>query len=207
MNKLLASVAVAALVLALIALVSVVNKDGIKLGGITNFDEVDVTDGYRVDNTVVVDGSGNWDGAVTAGSASTFTAADFSGELEAALIEEGTLVTRTAGATTTISAANFCDANVVSWAPSEALASTTLPATGDVIADCLTTDGDSVTFLFRNTTTTSLTSVVVGDASTTLVASAAGDDQIDGGNEALITGWRTGASTMVIEIEELVAAD
>lgn len=58
MNKLLAVVAVAALVLAGVALVAVVNKDGIKLGGITNFDEVDVTDGYRVDNTTIINGSG-----------------------------------------------------------------------------------------------------------------------------------------------------
>ena len=137
----------------------------------------------------------------------TGATADYSGEVEAALVEEGTIVTRTAGATTTISAANVCDANIVQWAPSVATASTTLPTAADVNGDCLTTNGDTITFLFRNTTSTSLTSVLAADASTTLVGSASTDDQIDGGNEALITFWRTGSDTAVVEIEELVAAD
>src|SRR3990167_4458136 len=175
-----------------------------KFGIQTNVNRwISFDEGIRVDNTEVISGTGGF----TALVASIFTAADFSGELEAALIEEGTIVTRTAGATTTISAANVCDANIVQWAPLVALASTTLPTAVDVIADCLTTNGDTITFLFRNTTSTSLTSVLAADASTTLVGSAATDDQIDGGNEALITFWRTGSDTAVVEIEELVAAD
>jgi len=36
------------------------------LGSDTNFDSIDTTDGYKVDGTTVIDGSGNFDGAVTA---------------------------------------------------------------------------------------------------------------------------------------------
>jgi|SRR3990167_1932941 len=168
--------------------------------------------GSRFPNGISVDSTQSVAGQIrgttlTVTGAATGAAADYSGEVEAALVEEGTIVTRTAGATTTISAANVCDANIVQWAPLVALASTTLPTAVDVIADCLTTNGDTITFLFRNTTSTSLTSVLAADASTTLVGSAATDDQIDGGNEALITFWRTGSDTAVVEIEELVAAD
>lgn len=43
------------------------------LGGLTNYDEIGTTDGYEVDSTQVIDGSGNWvgSGTVTVGSGGT----------------------------------------------------------------------------------------------------------------------------------------
>lgn len=138
----------------------------------------------------------------------TGSSADFSGEVQGAVIDEGTLVTLTGAATSAMTAANACDGNVISYAPGAAGASTTLPASSSWISDCLDTNGDSVTFLFRNTTSSvASTTVKAGDASTTLFGLSASDDEIGNGQAALIKAWRTGTDTITALIIRLLDAD
>lgn len=52
--------------------VTVVMPEDIKVSGLTNFDEMGTTEGYEVDNTQVIDGSGNYVGAFD-GTTATFS--------------------------------------------------------------------------------------------------------------------------------------
>ena len=47
-----------------------------RLGGDTNYDSVDVTDGYKVDGTTVIDGSGNVDAPITTSALTVGTSGD-----------------------------------------------------------------------------------------------------------------------------------
>ena len=58
---------------ALVALVLVGGNQSAMLGGATNYDSIDVTDGYLVDGTTVIDGSGNVVGSITIDESDTFT--------------------------------------------------------------------------------------------------------------------------------------
>lgn len=63
MKKIIIGAVIGALVVLGIALV--VGKQSVLLSGDTNFDSIDVTDGYKVDSTTVIDGSGNVDAPIT----------------------------------------------------------------------------------------------------------------------------------------------
>ena len=205
MNKLSVYLSIAALGVSLIALVLIGNVQGINFGGVTNLDQLDVTDGLSVDNVLRIEGDGG--GRFASSTLTTVNgSADFASEASLPLVEEGTLVTLTSGATVSITAAQACDGNVLSFAPSVATASATLPTSSAWVGDCLGTNGDSVEFLLRNTSSTSLFTLLAADASTTMVG-AATDDQIDAANEFRVHAWRTGTDTLVVEIRELVAAD
>ncbi|MCK5605587.1 hypothetical protein KAR91_27080 [Candidatus Pacearchaeota archaeon] len=72
-------------------------------GGITNYDQVDAADGFSVDETIVIDGTGNVDAPVTS------TTGSFSTSLGVASTTPfGDFAVGTGGATSTISAGNFC---------------------------------------------------------------------------------------------------
>ncbi len=128
------------------------NQSGI-LGGDTNFDSVDTTDGYKVDGTTVIDGNGNVDASITSDTGTFSSTLTVSGETNLdTLIFGGDITTLTAGIpTSTVTAAQMCNSSVIVWAPDVANASGTLPAAADITADCLTANGDSKTMFWRNT--------------------------------------------------------
>lgn len=59
MQKLFNSIAVIALVLSFFVFVPSFHTASKRAGGTTNYDILDVSDGYKVDGTTVIDGSGN----------------------------------------------------------------------------------------------------------------------------------------------------
>ncbi len=71
MNDLL-KIAVIALVASFIGgyIGGLVGNNQPDLSGVTNYDILDVTDGYRVDGTTVIDGDGNVDGVITSSTGS-----------------------------------------------------------------------------------------------------------------------------------------
>lgn len=176
----------------------------LSLGGTTNFDTVDVSDGYRVDNTERISGTGG--ASFTTGTFSSTLSA--TGETRAPVVETGSVTTLTLGAaTTSITAAQACDSNVIAWAPGVS-ASSTLPTAAAMFADCLTTNGDFVQFIFNNDSATSgNTNVIVAAASTTLIGPGTGDDIIAIGTSAIVKLIRVSATEMIAYVETLVDAD
>lgn len=94
--------AVAALIVSVIALFS----NTVKLGGDTNFDSLDVTDGYKVDGTTVIDGDGNVDASITSdtGTFSSTLGVSGAGTFSSTVDIEG--LTTISGATSTVKVGN-----------------------------------------------------------------------------------------------------
>ena len=122
-------------------------------------------------------------------------------------VQSGTVTALTGGATTTISAAQACDSSVITFTPSSANSSTTLPTAATMFADCLTTNGDSITLTFRNLAVAATTTIIAANTSSTLVGQASGDDIIDGQGEGILKFIRASATELLVIVEELVAAD
>ena len=59
---------VAVAIIAIVGWFVPAGSDAPLLGGTTNFDAIDVSDGYSVDATTVIDGSGNVDAPITSSS-------------------------------------------------------------------------------------------------------------------------------------------
>ena len=143
------------------------------------------------------------------GSITTSGTVTLSGETRAPLVELGSLVTPTTGSTTTLTAAQVCNSNVIEWEPTVANSSTTLPTSATLISDCLTADGDSIQFLFRNISATAAsTTVVVAGTGSVLLEPDGQNVVIAGGTSAaLITIYRLTSTTTAVVVDEVVDAD
>ena len=179
----------------------------LRLGGTTNYDALDVTDGYYVDASQVIDGSGNWVGTGTFTLANTLIqsgASYFTGALIADSIGSGILINVDA-TSTILTAANICDNTIVNRTVTDYTASTTLPAATLLQADCLGTNGSYRDVLFRNNGTATTTMVFTAGASTTLqTASSTGTSAIAGGNSGLLRFYSvtsTESEATMIEIQ------
>lgn len=96
----------------------------------------------------------------------------FLDDLTYSRISHGGLVTLTAtGSSTAITAANVCTGGIIAFPSGVLQSSTTLPTAATLTASCLTTVGDYVDVLFKNTSSTSFTVISGGTSSTLLVAS------------------------------------
>lgn len=164
-------------------------------------------EGIAVDGTTVVDGSGNWVGAVAAALNSTFTNIDASGEIEGSVIDEGGVLTLSATSTAqTLTAAQMCNNNVVEWDNLGTSSTLTLAASTTLIADCLDDDGDQISLLFDSLTATTSVITITAGSGNDLIAENTGDDLIDEGKQARINLVRSG-SVIFVELRELQAAD
>ena len=199
-------------VLTLILVIALIGSGSKSLGGTTNYDALDVTDGISVDSTNVFDGSGNLSltGSRTATIAGILTG---TGDVRLKVpVQSGTVTTIASSSVDTLTAAQVCDSPVIAKASWDGIASstaiTTLPSAATMFADCLTTNGDSIQITFRNlhTTAGSSTAITAG-ASSTLVGVDANSDIINGANEALLEFIRYSATELIVVIREFTAAD
>lgn len=160
-------------------------------------------------NTVTFSGTTSVSGGFTASGGLTATGAlTGSGDVRLKVpVQTGTVTAVNNTSTLTLTAAQICDSSVIAATSSAVATTTTLPTANTMFGDCLTTNGDTISILFRGLGGAASTTYVVAGASTTLVGDTSGDDIIDGGNEAFITFIRASASEMVAIIQEFVAAD
>jgi len=175
------------------------------LGGTTNYNALDVTDGYSVDGTEVISATGVLTGVITTANAVTVT-----GETNLdSLIQGGSIVTVAVPGNPT--AAQVCNNHVLNftWTTGSSTAVFTTPTFTNLAADCLTANGDDILVLFRNTNATaaSTTAITAPNASTTLLGPSSGDDIINGGNSAWLRFIRLTANTGLVTTEEITDAD
>ena len=145
----------------------------------------------------------------TAGTTHYF-AEQFLEEISAQLVEEGGVLTSTV-AVLTLTAAQACNNNVVnqSWV---GVASSTgilnLPATSTLYADCLDSNGDLVSFLYRNTESAAASTTVVTAGTGGILLEPDGQNVvINGGNAARIVVTRISNTNVTVEVDELIDAD
>ena len=199
-NKLLSYGGFVLQVLTLILIGFVVFSQGI-LGAwnTTNFDQVDTTDGYSVDGTSIIDGSGIFTGTVSS-----------TAEARLSLVETGSITTLTPQATATavtLTAAQVCDSNQIRWDITTVSTTLNLPTVANTVADCLKTNGDTVQLLFSNISTSTGAIATIASSTWELIGVGAGSDLIDGGNQARITLQRTSSTAGYAILEEMIAAD
>ena len=126
--------------------------------------------------------------------------------------QTGSVLNMASSAVATLTAAQVCDNSVVQKGDWAGIASSTaivnLTTAASLFADCLTTNGDRFSILFRNTNATAGSStLIVAGASTTLVGVDSNADVINGVNEAVINFIRYSATELVADIREITAAD
>mgnify|MGYP001619548180 FL=1 len=126
--------------------------------------------------------------------------------------QTGTILTIASSSVNTLTAAQVCDNSVIAKNSWDGIASSTaitnLPTAAALFADCLPTNGDTFSIIFRNlhTVAGSSTAITAG-ASTTLVGVDANSDIINGANEALLEFVRYSATELIVIIREYTAAD
>ena len=162
MNKTLV-VAIAALIVSVVSLFVAFDASKISLGGITNYDELDDTDGYRVDNTTVIDGSGNVDAPITS-STGTFSGATvfsatstFAADTFIDQLQSGT-GTVTLSAPATLTANEVCTNGYITTIG----ATVTFPTAASLIADCLTVPGRTHSLYLANVSTSGSVTFTAG---------------------------------------------
>ena len=137
------------------------------LGGVTNYDQVDTTDGYSVDGTSIINGSGVWTGTITAANAGTFN-----NTLQVDSIRYGSSPLNVATTTKILSASEFCDNSGIDFLPQGVSSTLRYPSSTALIADCLSLNGGVVEKFVKNTSSSASDLILsAGDASTTIVYS------------------------------------
>ena len=196
--------------------------DGISLGGATNFDYVDTENGYYVDGTQIIDGDGNFDGAIT-GTSGTFSgtlavtgATTLTGALTADVTDVGRFTqggawtaSTTAAATAVLPVSDLITYSGMNYTPTDAAVTLTLPATSTMTA-FIPNAGDEATWHFTNETATAATSTTIA-AGTGIdlreSADTGADVVIEGGNHAKLTFKRSTGGNVICTVEETIVAD
>ena len=192
------------------------------LGGVSNFDSLQLQSAVSGDNALdvrntsgtsrlVVTGSG----VITLSGASTFSSSlTATGESRINRVRDtGSVLSPATSSVVTLTVAQFCDSSLVrlgDWAPAASgTAVLNLPVAEGVFSDCLTTDGDSFSFVISNLASASGSStlITVGSASTTLFGFDTAEDVLLGGSRALIKVWRASSTAMHVSIDNFVEAD
>ena len=126
------------------------NQSRLLAGGTTNYDALDVTDGYMVDGVTVINGSGAFVGSITTTALATF---------EAGQLSSATTATSSASSATIPAADWTCGGSYMVSLPVGSV-SLTLPATSTLSAKIPAT-GDWCRFAIVNSTTTASQNVTV----------------------------------------------
>ena len=204
------------------------------LGGVSNFDSLQLQSAVSGDNALdvrntsgtsrfVVSGSGviTISGDATLSGVNAFSGAStFSSSLTATgesrinrVRDTGSVLSPAPSSVVTLTVAQFGDSSLVrlgDWAPAASgTAVLNLPVAEGVFSDCLTTDGDSFSFVISNLASASGSStlITVGSASTTLFGFDTAEDVLLGGSRALIKVWRASSTAMHVSIDNFVEAD
>lgn len=169
---------------------------GSVLGGVTNYDSLQLQPSSSSDNALDVRNSGGTSRFVVSGSGviTLSGATTLSGTLTAtsdvrlkSSIETGVISTVVGGGAGVITNAQACDGSLVNSTASTTAASTlTLPVAENMFGDCLTTSGDSVTFFIRELSA-STTVITAGSASTTIAIDNGGTVTLGAVGSAKIT--------------------
>lgn len=203
MNKLLSYLTPALLVVVLILQIVQFGGESATLGGTTNYDQLDTTDGYSVDSTSIIDASGLFTGTFI-GTASSSIPVTLSGTSTIGAITTSGSSSLSGTSTVTLTATQICQSSVLLYEPEDAAASATMPSANTLFTDCLSDDGTSKQVLLLNTAEIASSTFVIAGASTTLVnaTSTAERNKVPGFTGAILTFIRENSTsgTLLVNI-------
>jgi hypothetical protein len=168
----------------------------------------DTAEGYKVDGTTVINGSG----VITGTSQTLSSTLSVTGETQlAGLVSGGAVYTASIG-TTSISAATVCDYGTWIITPTDAVSTIlwlTLPSTTTLAADCLDSVGDQKTIFMVNGATQATSTSFVAGLGIDLMKSGdtGGVLAVAQNEEAVLTFIRTTTAAVVVDVRVLDKAD
>lgn len=212
----------AALIIAIIGLfLPGVNKLPIFIGGITNYDSLELQPSSSSDNALRVRNSGGTDrfvvsgsGVVTiSGAAILSGTVDITGELQAArIVNGGSILSIGSVATSGPSAAQICNNAGATLTMTATSGAFTFPESAALYSDCLESDGKSVFWKVSNLgTVTTSAQFTAASASTTLVGDAGIEvhvsDLLTGGESAILRFYRESGTKLIIFVSKFINSD
>lgn len=130
------------------------------------------------------------------------------GYLGGNLIEWGDIATLdTTSTAQVLTGAQVCDNNIIAWNNDTTSSTLTLPSATQTVAACLTSNGQSITLLYDNTSTNTSIVTLTAGTGVDLIGENAGDDLIDNGNSARIRITRESATAIKAEVREETPID
>lgn len=176
-------------------------------GGTTNLDYLDTTDGYGVDGTTVIDGSGNWVGALTG------TTGSLSGllTLNAGVLNSYTNSTSTVVTAYTLKAADLVGYDSILMTPNTAALTLTFPASS-TLSTLVPSAGDIQRTCIFNATSTAAATITLATGTgislervaTSTTSGSAGMLAIPANGSACLTFVRQKATASTFDISVLV---
>jgi hypothetical protein len=168
----------------------------------------DTAEGYKVDGTTVINGSG----VITGTSQTLSSTLSVTGETQLAGLVSGGAVYTASLATSSIAAATVCDYGTwIIGAGASALGglTLTLPTTTTLAADCLDSVGDTKSIFFVNSSTNASTTYFAANLGIEFIKSGdtGGVAYVDYKESAILTFRRITTATTSVEISVFDYAD
>lgn len=188
--------------------------ENVTLGGTTNFDYLDTTDGYGVDGTTVIDTSGNIDAPITS-TTGTFSstlavtgASTFTGAVDASKFTQGGTVTSSSTAVSdTVPISWLTLSSLILYTPS-ATTTLTFPATSTMTAFIPTAGDTAISYITNESSVGGTPVTIAAGTGTDLREPENGDVVIENGNQAKLTFIRrTTGGNIIMLVEENIAGD
>jgi len=173
------------------------------LSGISNFDQVDTGDGFSVDGTSVINGSGQVVAPVNSSNTLTVDAESNLANLVYG-DADGSIPSITTTAPT-LTAAQVCDNSVIDIAGPVTTSTITLPHSTSTVADCLTANGDVRNLVIRNASSSSQTATVASSTGITFLKPFTGSSTFTliGGEAALLKFIRLTSTTLLVTFQRM----
>lgn len=169
-----------------------------QLGGITNYDQVDAADGFSVDGTIVIDGSGNVDAPITS-STGTFTGLL---QLDGGQLRSYTNSTSTTATAYTLVVADLLSYDSILMTPNTGALTLTFPASS-TLSTLVPTAGDMQKTCIFNSTSTAATTITLAAGTGIDLESATSTLAIPANGSACLTFIRQKATASSFDITVL----
>lgn len=172
----------------------------------------DTAEGYKVDGTEIINGSGVFVGAISGTTGALSSTLAVTGESQLQGVISGGAVYTASLATSSIAAATVCDYGTWIITPTDAVATIlwlTLPTTTTLAADCLDSVGDQKTIFLVNgaTQATSTSFIAAGGIDLMKSGDSGGVLAVAQNEEAVLTFRRTTTTVVVVDVRVLDKAD
>lgn len=157
-----------------------------QLSGLTNFDEMGTTEGYEVDNVQIIDGNGSLVSLVASGDSIAIANSDGS---------------------ETLTAAQMCDSNHIVLTPSQGAVTVTTPTAALLIADCVSSIGDTKALWYENGAIAATSTTWAAGSNVILTEPSGGDVVITQNEWARVEILNVDGTNVMIQVTSTQDAD
>ena len=206
--------------LLIICMAGIYDSKPISFAGLIHNVQESFDEGIAVDGTEIIDGDGNYVGAIT-GTTGTLSSTlvvtgntaitgtlTVTGETNVAnFVQGGSSYTADAATHVALTAAQMCNNSYIKITPTVGHVNVTTAATTTLIADCIPAIGDRVSFYYENGASAATTTTIVAGAGVDLIEPSGGDVVISQNEDAFIEFLNVDGSIVKVFVTSMQAAD